>query len=432
VRFGRLTRTLAIAWPLSPAVALPVPVQAGAALKLPPEPPGRQQPLGGFARLSLVPALASGEPPVIQHTRPSLHGLSFVALVLMPITVAAAYYFAVASDQYVAEFRFTLNTVDPPRVDPLALLAGNATHSPAALESQVLVQYMTSRAIVDEIGASLDLRRLFAPPEADWWARLARPSTIEELVHYWKGQVDPSYDPANGTVTVRLRAFAPADALHLSQAVVAASEKLVNDLSARARRDTLRHAEAELSQAENRLKSVLGDIRAFRDREGIIDPARTAEATGALDTRLRDELVRTNAELATLKAYMRDDAPSVKVLKARIRSLEAQRRSLAHQMTDPDNSRSNTLSRILGSYEQLESDRKFAEAAYQHALQSLDQTRANADRQRVFIASFIPPSLPEEALYPRRWRVLGTVALMAFALWGIGGLTIQSIRDHVS
>jgi capsular polysaccharide transport system permease protein len=428
VSFARLARTVATAWPLSPVAGHPVPATIGTAV---PVPPALQHVAGGITRLSLVPVVVPGAPPVIQHARPSLRGLSFMVLVLMPIAVAGAYYFAVASDQYIAEFRFTLNTVDPPRVDPLSLLVGNAMNSPVALESQILVQYMTSRAVVDEIGASLDLRRLFAPPEADWWARLPRPASIEELVHYWRGQVDPSYDPANGTVTVRLRAFAPADALRLSQAVVAASEKLVNDLSLRARRDTLRHAEAELGQAEDRLKSVLGDIRAFRDREGLIDPARTAEATGVLDNRLRDELVRTNAELSTLKAYMRDDAPSVKVLNARIRSLEAQRHSLAREMTDPDNSRSNTLSRILGSYEQLESERKFAESAYQHGLLGLDQTRANADRQQVFIASFIPPSLPEEALYPRRWRLLGTVALLAFALWGIGGLTVQSIRDHL-
>ena len=193
-----------------------------------------------------------------------------------------------------------------------------------------------------------------------------------------------------------------------------------------------RSAEAELAQAETRLKAVLGDIRAFRDREGLIDPARTAEATGVLATRLRDELVKANSELLTLKAYMRDDAPSVRVLKARIRSLETQRRSLAQEMTDPDARRPDALSRILGSYEQLESERKFAEAAYQHALQSLDQARASADRQHVFIASFVPPSLPEESLYPRRWRSLGTVALVALALWGIGGLTVQSVRDHLA
>ncbi len=425
MRLERLTRALAIARPLSPAAGHSVPAAPGAA---PPGPADSRHALTRLTRLALVPAGT----PAIERAWPSLRGLSFAALVVIPIAVAAAYYFAVAADQYIAEFRFTLNTVDPPRFDPLSLLAGNATQSPAALESQILVQYMTSRAVVDEIDGSLDLRRLFAPPQADWWARLPRPASIEELVHYWKGQVDPSYDAATGTVTVRVRGFAPGDALRLSQAVVAACEKLVNDLSLRARRDTLRHAEAELGRAENRLKSVLHDIRAFRDREGLIDPARTAEATGVLATRLRDELVKANAELSTLRAYMREDAPSVKVLKARIRALDAQRRSLAHEMTDADTARTDTLSRILGSYEQLESERKFAEAAYQHALRSLDQARANADRQHVFIASFIPPGLPEEALYPRRWRSLGTVALMALAVWGIGGLTVQSIRDHLA
>ena len=141
--------------------------------------------------------------------------------------------------------------------------------------------------------------------------------------------------------------------------------------------------------------------------------------------------MRANAELATLKAYMKDDAPPVKVIKARIRSLEAQKKALAREMTDPDSTRPDALSRILGAYEQLESERKFAEVAYQHALAGLDQARANADRQRVFIASFVPPRLPEEALYPRRWRALATVALFAFALWAIGGLAVQSIRDHL-
>jgi capsular polysaccharide transport system permease protein len=118
------------------------------------------------------------------------------------------------------------------------------------------------------------------------------------------------------------------------------------------------------------------------------------------------------------------------VLKARIRSLEAQQRVVARDLTDRDPNRDDTLSRQLGSYEQLESERRFAEAAYQHALHGLDQARANADRQQVYIASFVPPSLPEEALYPRRWRSLAVVALIAFAVWAIGGLAAQSIRDH--
>ena len=425
MRFGTLlTRAAALQRPLAlrdrataaPAGAAQLPARADRARMVAP-----------FVRL---PLLAQG-PQQGESRRPSPVTLSFIALVLVPIAVAAAYLFVIAADQYVSEFRFSLSSIDPPRLDTLSLLAGNASHSAAGVESQIVVQYITSRAIVDELDGALNLRRMFSPPEADWWARLPRPTSIEALVQYWRGQVDPFYDPANGTVVVRVRAFAASDALQLAQAIVAASEKLVNELSSRARHDTVSHAEQEVAQAETRLKAALGEVRAFRDREGVIDPGRSAEAAGSLAARLRDELVRTNAELATLQSYMRDDAPSVKVVKARIRSLESQQRVVAQGMTDPDRSRADTLSRQLGSYEQLDSERRFAEAAYQHTLHGLDQARANADRQQVYIASFVPPSLPEEALYPRRWRSLGVVALLAFAFWAIGGLTVQSIRDHL-
>ena len=425
MRFGTLlTRAAALQRPLAlrdrataaPAGAAQLPARADRARMVAP-----------FVRL---PLLAQG-PQQGESRRPSPVTLSFIALVLVPIAVAAAYLFVIAADQYVSEFRFSLSSIDPPRLDTLSLLAGNASHSAAGVESQIVVQYITSRAIVDELDGALNLRRMFSPPEADWWARLPRPTSIEALVQYWRGQVDPFYDPANGTVVVRVRAFAASDALQLAQAIVAASEKLVNELSSRARHDTVSHAEQEVAQAETRLKAALGEVRAFRDREGVIDPSRSAEAAGSLAARLRDELVRTNAELATLQSYMRDDAPSVKVVKARIRSLESQQRVVAQGMTDPDRSRADTLSRQLGSYEQLDSERRFAEAAYQHTLHGLDQARANADRQQVYIASFVPPSLPEEALYPRRWRSLGVVALLAFAFWAIGGLTVQSIRDHL-
>lgn len=211
----------------------------------------------------------------------------------------------------------------------------------------------------------------------------------------------------------------------------AASERLVNELSARARRDTLRTAKDEVGRAERRLKSALTRLRDFRDREGIIDPRKTADATSALAGRVRDELVRADTELSTLKHYMREDAPSVKMLEARIQSLEAQRRSVESEVTDKEKTRSEALSRVMGSYEQLEAERTFAENAYQHALQALDSSRMNADRQQVYLASFVRPTLPEKALYPRRLLSLTVVFVSAFVVWGIGGLMFRSVRDHL-
>jgi capsular polysaccharide transport system permease protein len=367
--------------------------------------------------------------------RLSLRSWSFVAVVLLPVVLAAAYYLAIAANQYVAEFRMSLRTVDAPRVEPLPLLGGDAAHGGAAAESQIVTQYIASRAIVDELDPALDLRRMFTPAGTDWWARLALPASIEELVRYWQGQVDPFYDTATGTIVVRVRAFSPQDSLRLAKAVVASSEKLINELSQRSRHDALGQAESEVAAAEARLKAALAAIREFRDKEGLIDPGKTADATAELGTKLRNELVKANAELATLKAYMRDDAPGVRVMKARVKALEAQQRGLAHELTlarsGSTPGTAPALSQTLGSYEPLDAERKFAEAAYQHALEALDRARDNANRQHIYIESFVPPSLPEISLYPHRWRALGTVVLVAFAIWAIGGLAVQSIRDHL-
>jgi capsular polysaccharide transport system permease protein len=85
----------------------------------------------------------------------------------------------------------------------------------------------------------------------------------------------------------------------------------------------------------------------------------------------------------------------------------------------------------MGGYEQLESERSFAENAYRHALAAPDQARMNADRQQVYLADFVQPSLPEEALYPRRLHSVAVVLLIAFAVWAIGSLTVRSVRDHL-
>jgi capsular polysaccharide transport system permease protein len=387
-----------------------------------------------------VPSEGSARAVVFDHLQrtveppPRRSGLgwwSFMIVAVLPAVIAAAYYFVVAADQYVAEFRFALRSAEPERHDPALFLQESIAPSLMGLDSYVLAQYLSSRAIIDDLSATLDLRQMFSRSEADWPVRLDLPVSIEELVRYWKRQVDAFFDATNGTIVVRARAFTPQDALSLAEGILASSEQLVNDLSARARRDALRNAEEEVGRAEKRLKSALTRLRDFRDKEGIIDPRKTADATVALAGRVRDELVRADTELSTLKHYMRDDAPSIKMLEARVQSLEAQRRAVESEVTDTEKTRSEALSRVMGSYEQLESERTFAENTYQHALQALDRSRINADRQQVYLATFVRPTLPEEPLYPRRLQSVAVATGVAFAVWMIGGFVLQSIRDHL-
>lgn len=384
-------------------------------------------------QIAVFPGRSSaGGRTLTEHRRKfPLRSLSFVVFVVMPTIVAAVYYFVIAADQYVAEFRFALRSVEPVRNEASAIFQGSVGASPIGVDSYAIVQYLGSRDVIDDLGKTLDLREMFSRPEADWVARLQLPVSIEELVRYWKSQIDAFFDATNGTIVVRARAFTPDDALKLAQGIFASSERLVNELSARARRDTLRNSEKEVHRAERRLKTALARLSEFRDKQGIIDPRKTADATQALAGRIRDEVVRTETELSTVRHYMRADAPSVKMLEARIQSLQTQLRSVESEVTDTEKSRSEVLSRVMGSYEQLESERTFAEKAYQHALEALDRSRMNADRQQVYIAGFVQPSLPEESLYPRRLRSVGIALFLCCAVWLIGAFAVQTVREHL-
>ena len=375
------------------------------------------------------PRLESRIAPPRRHV--SLTLLSFLIVVALPTALAGVYYLLIAADQYVAEFRFGLRSSEPVRVESGVLLSGGAAPYQATLDSYALAQYIGSRAIVDDLGRTLDLRRMFASPAADWPARLHLPVTAEKLVFYWQRQVDAFFDPTNGTIVVRARAFTAAEALAMAQGILASAERLVNALSAPARRDALSNAKNEVTAAERRLSAALARLQQYRDREGLIDPHKAADANAALADRLRDELVRAGTTLSTLKRFMNDGAPALQVLQARIESLKAQQGAVVSEATETAKTRDQALSRLMGSYEELESERRFAETAYQHALEDLDRARIAAERQQVYVADFVPPSRPEEALYPRRWRSLGIVFLGAFVVWAIGSLTVRSVSDHL-
>lgn len=361
----------------------------------------------------------------------SVRVISFLIVVVVPVVAAGIYYLFIAAGQYVVEFRFGVRSVEPMPGRLGGLFFGSLASSPVVSDSYAVVQYIESRAIIDDLGRTLDLTAIFSRPQADWLARLHPPVPVEELVRYWRGQVDAFYDATDHSITVKVRAFTPQDAFALARGIRAAAEQVVNNLSARARRDTLGHAQADLHQAETRLDTVLARLRAFRDREGVIDPRQTANSTEALAAEIRDALVRAQTRLAILQHYMKGDAPALKLLQERITSLAAQQRSVSGQITSKQAARAHILSRIMTSYEELESERRFAETAYQHALQALDRARRDADRQQIYLATFIEPSLPEESLYPRRLVSIGLVFLVAFSIWAIGGLVVQSIRDHL-
>jgi capsular polysaccharide transport system permease protein len=136
-------------------------------------------------------------------------------------------------------------------------------------------------------------------------------------------------------------------------------------------------------------------------------------------------------QLATLlNQKLRSDAPAVITLKNQIKSTQDQLRTVEAGVAAGKTG--DALSAVVAEYEQLDLERQFAQTMVTSAMQALDQARANAAAQTLYITPYVRPSLPQSATYPRTYFYTAMIGGLCFALWVIGVLAKSSIRERYS
>jgi capsular polysaccharide transport system permease protein len=91
-----------------------------------------------------------------------------------------------------------------------------------------------------------------------------------------------------------------------------------------------------------------------------------------------------------------------------------------------------SLSTVVAEYEQLDLERQFAQNMVTSTMQALDQARANAAAQHLYITPYVQPHLPQSATQPRRFLATLSVAALSFLLWFIALLVLRSVRERFS
>ena len=84
----------------------------------------------------------------------------------------------------------------------------------------------------------------------------------------------------------------------------------------------------------------------------------------------------------------------------------------------------------ISDFERLTVEREYAETAYAAALSALDASRAAANRQSLYLAAYITPTLAEKSEYPQRGLILGLIALFSLLIWSIACLVYYALRDR--
>lgn len=364
--------------------------------------------------------------------KPPIYGLTLWLLVIIPAAASIFYLAFLASDQYTASARFAVRSL---QAEAAASLVNAETSQSGNLpplvgqDGYIVVTYIRSHAIIEELLKKVDLRAVFRRPEADFWARLPRNASPEELTDYWRSMVSANVDGPSGIVTIHTRAFRPDDALMLAKLIIEASEKLANEVSARARADSVARAQAEVARSELDVHKALDELRVFREEVGFIDPLATATTTTKLMTAAMSEKIRLETELFSASRSMSENAPSLVTLRNNIRSVNEQIDKLKQSLTGKSE-QGYTIATALVRFERLEIQRIFAEKVLISSQDALERAKRKAERQMIYISVFVPPSLPEESRYPQRLAFSFIIPICLLIIWGIFALLVATIDDH--
>ncbi|GLR66336.1 capsule polysaccharide transporter [Acidocella aquatica] len=369
-----------------------------------------------------------------QRLRRHARAISFLACAVLPGIVAAGYEYGCATGQYVSEFKLLVRQQAPETSGQNSIISGLGGGNPmlAMIEdSEVVQQYIGSHQILADLAPSLSLDRIFASPRADWLSRLTPGQPPEKQLLYWQSMVHPYFDLSSGVITVRVRAFSPADALTVARAVLASSEALVNQMSLQARQNSLAYAAQTADAAQAALLADEANLASYRNQYSVLFPEMTAAATSSVDEGLSSRLAEDQATLASLTSLGQTDAsPQVQTLRARIAATQAQISHVGAALASAGGG-TQTLASVLSGYNTLVERQKLDEELYDSDLLNLQNARNSAAQKSIYLETFVQPNLPVASTYPVRWLATAETALAGFIAWVLLTLVANIIRDQV-
>lgn len=358
-----------------------------------------------------------------------LRNLLTVLLLVTPIAVSVVYFGFLASPQFQSQTQFTVRSSTPALgKDQL----GEVTGIPSAKifqDTQVVVNFIESNEIIKEIKQRLDLEKIYSRDQADWWARLPKEASEEDVLKYWNRMVTVSVSPTSGIVTVEARAFTASDANKVVQEILRLSEVTVNRLNDRIWRDVIGTAQANFDVAAKDLQAAREAVAKQQNASGVLSVEGSSEVISNLLSAVQGDLLRLQQRYEGQVKLISESAPQMVVLKNQILAKQRQVDQLKQQLAGA-NSQQKNLADISEQLSQLQLAQTLAEQKFAASLKSFEQVKFVSKQQLVYLDSFLAPTVPDEAEYPKRTFWIGGIIASSLCAWALAMGLLHASRSR--
>lgn len=355
-------------------------------------------------------------------------GPLFLFTVVLPTLIGLVYFGLIASDVYISESRFVVRSPDKPAKNGIGMLLNTAGFANASEEVRAAQGYIQSRDALRKLDADGLARRAWGNESISIFNRfdpLGIFGSFEELYLYYSDKVGAEFDTDTGITALTVRAFSAADAEAMNRRLLEQAEALVNQLNERGQGDLIRFASREVTEAQEDARKAALALAAYRNRAGTIDPERQATVQLQMISKLQDELIGARMQLLQLSSVAAQN-PQIPLLKVRIAGLQ---RAIEDQIGQVAGN-TKSLSATAAQYQRLQLQREVADRQLAAALTGLQDARNEARRQRAYVERIAQPSLPDDAMEPRRLRGVLATLIIGLVAWGILAMLLAGVHEH--
>lgn len=352
----------------------------------------------------------------------------FTMTVIVPVALCSLYFGLIESDIYVSECRFVVRQPERKNISSIGVLLQNIGMSSVRDEAFTVREFILSRDALNIINENINLRNAFGSWNVDLLNRfnpLGIDDSFEALYKYFLGKVTLDVNLTSSIATLKVKAFTAQDAININEGLLFMSEGLINRLNNRAREDMLNIAMKEVSDAEVTATETALALSTYQDKQTLFDPAQQSTMQLQQVSKLQTELITVRGQIAQYREFAAE-SPQIRALEKRANEL---RREINAEMAKVTGS-SDSMSQKMIEFERLKLDREFSEKMLETALVSLEQARAEVQRQQLYLERIVIPNRPDSAIYPERIKNIFSAFVVSLLVYGILRMLLLGVMEH--
>ena len=353
----------------------------------------------------------------------------FLATVAVPTICSVIYFGLIASEQFISQSSFVVRSPkNQASLSGLGAILQNSGFSRSQDDIYTVQEYMQSRSSLDALMKKMPVRQ-FYETKGDIFSRynaFGLTGENEAFYQYYREKIGIHFDSVSGLSNLNVTSFDAEESKKINEALLKQGEALINQLNERARKDTIRYAEEVVASAEKQVKEASSQLTKFRIKNGIFDLKAQSDVQLGLVSKLQDELIVIQTQLDQVKAITPEN-PQISGLTAREKSL---RQEIARQLRAISGGGDHSLSSQASEYQRIYLENELAEKQLAAAITSLENAKAEADRQQLYLEVISQPSKPDLAQKPTRLYNIVATFIIGLIIYGIASLLSASIREH--